>query len=249
MTLDEAVQVFGRGFSFTRSFTKPFEFVQEGPLLVMRDALPRERRTRVDEILAVSLPAVKTAAAIGEYNPHRFLLCTINGMEDNPKSVKSDYKEQGFRALRSEPFFVWDIRDVSISEPAFDVRQISNLEGAELVKQAEGKRQIRPRDLAESDPTLVLFAAWEDGVPVGWVKSIRTHPHAAWVSNLRVAHTHRRRGIGSALMQAMLRHDQERGVTHSVLLASSTGALLYPSLGYKQIGLLQMFSPIRELWT
>ena len=248
MTLDDAVQVFGRGFSYTRCFVKPFEFVPEGPLWVMRDALPREKRTRVDEILAVSLRAAVTEKAIRSYNPHRCLLCTINGLEDAPSDVKADYKAHGFRALRSEPFFVHQINPDHLPEPSFDVRVVSTVEEAELVKQAEGKRQIRPSDLAEADPTLVLFAAWENGIPVGWVRSIRTHPDAAWVSNLGVASSHRRRGIGSALMQAMLRHDAGRGIKHSVLLASTAGAMLYPSLGYRQIGLLQMFSPVPNQW-
>ena len=55
--------------------------------------------------------------------------------------------------------------------------------------------------------------------------------------------SHRRRGIGSALLCHMLKDDRRRGFKQSVLLASHTGALLYPKVGYEQIGLLYIFAP------
>jgi hypothetical protein len=44
-------------------------------------------------------------------------------------------------------------------------------------------------------------------------------------------------------MTAMLDDDANYGVTCSVLLASLTGAMLYPHLGYQQRGLLLLFYP------
>jgi predicted acetyltransferase len=51
----------------------------------------------------------------------------------------------------------------------------------------------------------------------------------------------RRRGIGTALLAKMLRDDRAHGARQSVLLASHAGALLYPHVGYEQIGMLLMF--------
>lgn len=61
-----------------------------------------------------------------------------------------------------------------------------------------------------------------------------------------VCPSHRRRGIGQALLSKMLRDDRARGSRCSVLTASHTGALLYPSVGYEQIGMLFMFAPRKE---
>jgi predicted acetyltransferase len=55
--------------------------------------------------------------------------------------------------------------------------------------------------------------------------------------------THRRRGIGQALLCHMLRDDRTRGSKCSVLTASHAGALLYPRVGYERIGTLFMFAP------
>jgi predicted acetyltransferase len=57
--------------------------------------------------------------------------------------------------------------------------------------------------------------------------------------------SHRRRGIGRALLSRMLRDDRARGSKCSVLTASRTGALLYPHVGYERIGTLYMFAPRR----
>jgi predicted acetyltransferase len=60
-----------------------------------------------------------------------------------------------------------------------------------------------------------------------------------------VSASHRRRGIGWALLAKMLRDDRTRGSKSSVLTASHTGALLYPRVGYERIGTLYMFAPRR----
>ena len=80
---------------------------------------------------------------------------------------------------------------------------------------------------------------------VGRVRSVDA-VGATWCADLYVRPSHRRRGVGRALMSKMLRDDQARGSKCSVLTASHTGALLYPHLGYERIGTLFMFVPKRE---
>lgn len=43
----------------------------------------------------------------------------------------------------------------------------------------------------------------------------------------------------------MLQDDHATGSTQAVLLASHTGAKLYPVVGYEQIGTLLLFTPRR----
>jgi hypothetical protein len=47
-------------------------------------------------------------------------------------------------------------------------------------------------------------------------------------------------------MSALLADDRAHGVESSVLLASSDGARLYPHLGYRRLGVLQIFCPVRR---
>ena len=59
---------------------------------------------------------------------------------------------------------------------------------------------------------------------------------ATWVSNRYVEPKYRCRGIGRSLLARMLRDDRARGATALILLSSHAGALLYPAVGYEQIG-------------
>jgi GNAT superfamily N-acetyltransferase len=68
-----------------------------------------------------------------------------------------------------------------------------------------------------------------------------------WCSNMYVLESHRRRGIGRALLARMLRDDRRHGAAASVLLASHAGARLYPVVGYEQIGELLAYSPRRRI--
>jgi predicted acetyltransferase len=72
---------------------------------------------------------------------------------------------------------------------------------------------------------------------VGRVRSVDA-VGATWCADMHVNPSHRRRGIGQALLCRMLRDDRTRGSKCSVLTASHTGALLYPRVGYERIGTL-----------
>ena len=80
---------------------------------------------------------------------------------------------------------------------------------------------------------------------VGRVRSVDA-VEATWCADMYVQPSHRRRGIGQALLSKMLRDERARGSKCSVLTASHTGALLYPRVGYERIGTLFMFAPKRE---
>ena len=111
------------------------------------------------------------------------------------------------------------------------------------VARAARARQLLPEHLTQPDPPFRLYAAFDQETPVGWVTSVSTGSDCTWVSNLFVDPRYRRRGIGKSLMSAMLDEDAAIGSQYSALMASKTGALLYPQLGYEQHGLLLLFYP------
>ncbi|AIE83646.1 GNAT family N-acetyltransferase [Fimbriimonas ginsengisoli] len=243
--IPEAIQAFGRGFTFTRSFTHPYEFVQVGPLWVMRDGPRRRGPYRGEEILAHGISPEEVAEAIREYAPERYAVCAIEGMDTDLEALKDRYKELGFRLLRREPMMVRPLRaeDQLARHPS--VVRINHREEADRVAVAAGGRQILPLHLGLDDSPLRLYAWMQEDVPVGWVRSIRCG-EAAWVSNMYVHPNHRRKGIATHLLSAMLFDDRRLGIANSVLLASNAGSKLYPSLGYEQIGLLQLFVPKKK---
>lgn len=239
MNLEKAITVFGEGFCFTRSFTHPYIVVKEGPLWVLRDD-PKRGKPRSEEVLIYGLTAKEAIHAIREYGPGRYKLCVIHGPDQDVEAVRREYKAAGFRAMSQEPFFVHDL--LELPEADSRVRRVSTQDEAEEVGKAAGSRQMLTDYIGPDDSPLRLYAAYVEGKPVGWVRSIRVG-EAAWVSNLYVRPEHRRAGLGRSLMATMLADDHRLGIRYSVLLASLAGAKLYPHLGYRQIGTLQLFSP------
>ena len=95
-----------------------------------------------------------------------------------------------------------------------------------------------------ADAPFRQYVALDGEEIVGRVRSVDA-VRATWCADMYVNASHRRRGIGQALLRRMLRDDRGRGSKCSVLTASHTGALLYPHVGYERIGTLLMFAPRR----
>ena len=104
------------------------------------------------------------------------------------------------------------------------------------------RRRPIAADLLGDNAPFRQYVALDGEAIVGRVRSIDA-VGATWCSAMYVEPSHRRRGIGQALMAKMLRDDRTLGSRCSMLLATHAGALLYPRMGYKQIGSLLIFAP------
>ena len=240
-----AVEAFLRGFSTTRSFTKPFHINDAGKQVWMLADPPGGRiPSRTPEFVTYGSEPATVMKAIQRQCVERYMLCVL--VEDAaaiPANVAA-YKGLGHRFMGREPLFVLEL-DRRTQFSTIPVRRIMAAEDANAVAKAARSRQILPDHLREDDSICRLFAAFQEDAPIGWVRSIRTHPDCAWVASMFVSPDHRRKGIGRSLLSAMLDDDARLGVRWSVLLASLTGALLYPHLGYREQGILLLFSPKR----
>jgi GNAT superfamily N-acetyltransferase len=240
-----ALEVFLRGFSATRSFTKPFLARPAGEAVWMLADPPGGKiPTRTPEFIAYGAEPVAVIDAIAAQETSRYTLCVLIDNASELKQTVSIYKALGHRYLGREPLFVLDI-DRRVSFDTIPMRRIVSAKDAAAIAKAARSRQILPEHLCEGESPCRLYAAFEGDTPVGWVRSVRTHADCAWVASMFVAPDHRRKGIGRTLLSAMLDDDARFGVRWSVLLASLTGALLYPHLGYREQGTLLLFSPHR----
>jgi GNAT superfamily N-acetyltransferase len=247
MELSRAIDAFGAGFTYTRSFTHPYEYVRVGHLRVMRDKPRKSGEYRVQEILVHGISAPLAVQEIRAYKPPKFFVCVIHEPEEDEAEIKNAYKLHGFRLLRREPMMVRETTNLEIRRCPFSIRRVLTEEDADRVKELAG-RQILPADLHEGDAHLRLFAALDSDRAVGLVRSVRADSDSTWVSNMFVDAQYRRRGLGSALMTTMLADDAQYGFKWSVLLASTLGTKLYESLGYRKIGMLQLFAPDKHRW-
>lgn len=238
VTMTRAIQAFGHGFSAARNVVRPCEFVRLGKLWVVRDP-HGARKPRTTEVIAHRLTAAETIAEIRAQGIGRHFVCAVHDMKADAAAVADDFKSHGYRLMRREPFFACVLATWKPGTPDPRVVKVTAGKREELVAGLIKARRLHEADLA--DRRTRIFVAVVDGQAVGVARSIAATPTESWVQGVWVAPKHRRQGLGAALMQAMLADDKRQGFKSSVLLSSHAGALLYPRVGYKQIGLLQLF--------
>jgi GNAT superfamily N-acetyltransferase len=255
--IELAIETFVRGFCAGKSVTHPYDFFRVGKIWVMRDA-PRKnpKNYRKEEWIAYGVEPAEVDAAARQGGTgilpvlhsapqkRRFFICAIRSRNDPDEPVRTAYKSLGYRLLATEPLFIHRLQRIPrLTSDGIEIDQVRTAELAACFGKASRSRPI-PAELLGKDAPFRQYVALSGDKIVGWVRSIHAGT-CTWCSNMYVAPSHRRRGIGSALLARMLRDDRRLKFRQSVLLASHAGALLYPRLGYEQIGLLYMFAPRR----
>lgn len=239
--IDRAVEVFVHGFAYTRSFTHPYLAERVGPVWVLRDA-PRKRGDyRGEEWVAHNVPPEEIDYIARTETRGRFSICMICALQEPQEALRARFKELDYRLLRTEPLMVHPLAQMPQVEAPARIERVLTAELAARLAKAARSRQILPEHFA-ADAPLRQYVALIDEELVGWVRSIVVR-EATWCSNMYVSPPYRRRGIARALLCCMLEDDRAGGAKSAVLLASHTGAKLYPVVGYQEIGELLLFAP------
>lgn len=245
-----AIEVFVHGYCFGRSLTFPHIASQVEGLWLLRDA---ERTNpadyRKEEWIAFEVAAETVNRIAKQHSRGRYFVCAVSGKLESDDELRQEYKRLGYRLLTTEPLFIHSLRRIprlqtpkQIATP-IRICRVDTMDLAQRFASASRSRVMTPPQIGGTSP-FRQYVALEGDTIVGWVRSV-TVGNCAWVANMRVIEQQRRRGIGSALLNKLLRDDRSFGIRQSVLLASHVGALLYPKLGYQQIGLMYIFAPPR----
>ena len=225
-----------------KSATHRYQFVRFGDVWMMRDAARKNPRYyRKEEWVAYGTPAANVDEIARQHTRGRFFVCAVRAMNDSEEELKASYKELGYRLLATEPLFVHRLKNIPRATSPAAIERVDNEEMAKNFGKASRSRPIPSEQLGENAAFRQYVAMEEDEI-IGWVRSIDAGS-SNWVANMYVRPKSRRRGIGRALLCKMLRDDKQLGVKQSVLLSSHTGALVYPQVGYEQIGMLYIFAP------
>lgn len=249
--LEQAIEVFVRGFCYTRSLTHPFVADRIENLWVMRDA-PRQHLSdyRVEEWVACEVPPTEVDRMARAHTRGRFSICAIRALDQPAEPLRAEYKRLGFRLLTTEPLFVHRLKRIPRDEAPVMIEQVLTRDLADRFG-SQWRHRPMSDELLRPESGVRQYIAWDDGrtgrageAIVGGVRSIAVGT-AHWVANMYVVRAHRRRGIGRALLGRLLRDNRAHGSTLSVLLSSHTGAMLYPVVGYEPIGELLLFKPRR----
>jgi GNAT superfamily N-acetyltransferase len=240
--IEAALEVFVYGFCVGKSATHPYECRKIENLWVMRDAPRRNPRNyRKEEWVAFGVEPAKVDSIARRQTRGRFAISAIRGVDETDEPLRSEYKRLGYRLLTTEPLFVHDLKRIPRCTAPVKIVQVKTQELAKRLGNATRSRPIPPQHLGRDAP-FRQYVAMDGNSIVGWVRSVSA-VGSTWCSNMYVLEEYRRRGIGSAMLATMLREDRKDQSTRSVLLSSHSGALLYPKVGYRQIGTLLLFAP------
>ena len=243
MTIDQAIEVFVEGYGFVRSFSHPYvpERIHSG-IWLLRDAERKRGDYRSEEYVAYGVDPAEVLRTACAHTRGRYKMSVIRAADEPDVEIRAGFKALGCRLNTTEGFFLHPLTNLAPVDCPAEIVRVTTLEQADLLTTATLRRHILPRHLAADPPPLRQYMALIDSRPVGWVGSVPVCG-AAWCTSMYVQPLHRRKGIARALMMRMLADDRDSGASASVLLASHTGAKLYPVLGYERIGELMMYSP------
>lgn len=244
LPIEQAIEAFMRGFAFCKSYAHPYVVERVGDLRVMRDGPGKRPYTRLTEIVAHGIAPEEAVRQITACRPGRHGLGVVEATGADHEDLKARYKRLGYRLIATEPLFVKDLSGLP-SDGGDRVCRVVTQRDADRVYKTPKRRQAFQKYLTDGEAPLRMYVAFEGDEVVGSVQSVEAIEGSRWVANLTVRPEHRRKGIGTELMRAMLSDDFRFGGRHSVLLASTSGSKLYPLLGYEQVGLLQLFMPMR----
>lgn len=245
LSLTAAIQTFVEGHCVGKSRTHPYEHGQIDNIWFMRDT-PRKnpKDYRKEEWITLNTDPAKVHALAKNKTRGRYFICDLIPSGKDAEAPKAQFKSLGYRLLSTEPMFIHSLKRIPKIESPANVVHVADEALAAKIGKAAGAKPINSAYL-KADSPFRQYAALLEGEPVGWVASIRT-TQASWCWNMYVLEPHRRKGIGGALLEKMLRDLKKLKFEASVLLSSHAGALLYPKLGYEQVATLYMYAPKRE---
>jgi GNAT superfamily N-acetyltransferase len=240
--IEFAIEVFARGHSAGRSRTFPYEVSRVGPLWLMRDALRKNPCDyRKEEWIAHDVDPREVDEIARQHTRGRFFVCAMIGAGELDESTRAAYKALGYRLLATEGFFVHRMKRIPMPPAPVSIERVRTPDLAVQLGKITRTRPISNNLLRDDAPFRQYVALDNEGI-VGRVRSVDA-VGATWYADMYVQPSHRRRGIGQALLSKMLKDDRARDSKCSVLTANHTGALLYPHAGYERIGTLLMFAP------
>ena len=245
-SIEHAIEVFLRGFTFVRSATHPYLAERVGGVWVMRDEERRTGEYRNEEWVVYGVKPNDADEVARKHTRGRFELSVIHEVRKPDEDLRSGYRDLGYRLGTTEPLMVHRLKKIpNFTAPAgVEIKRVLTAKMAARLAKTTKSRPILAQDL-QKDSRLRQYVAVMGEKIVGWVKSIEAGD-SRWCSHMRVLPNFRRRGIGRAMLCRMLRDDRSGGAKGGVLLSSHAGAKLYPIVGYEQIATLYLFTPRKK---
>ena len=147
--LPHAIEVFARGFCFTRSFTHPYLAERIGQIWVVRDAPRKRGEYRREEWIAHGVTPEEIDETARKHTRGRFAVCAIYGTDESDQPLREGFKALNYRLGGTEPIMVHELKRISRFEEPVDIVRVTTENLAKCVNKAARARQILPEHLGK----------------------------------------------------------------------------------------------------
>jgi len=199
------------------------------------------------EFLALSADTKRVMDALLSYpipENKRYILDVFH-QQPSSLSLKELYARYSHEFIRTGVILGLDLPAKTNTIPAnvFRATTIQQAETANHSLTREGER-IHVQTLR--DKHIHSFYVEVDGEAVGWLQLVTIHPGVGYINQLYVLEAHRKKKLGTALVQHVHAYAAEIGLKQLVLVPTNLAIHLYRRLGYRPLLYFSAFRPMEE---
>jgi GNAT superfamily N-acetyltransferase len=238
LTIGEAMAAFVAGWVYTRRMERTIAVDDFHGMARLSFSGAPELRQRFDELMILDRAAdeVVGLARSAFAGIHHLLTVFTNA----PEETVIAYGKQDYHLNSREYLMAIDLGEAEIAAPDYlAVGQVASEEERLWFNAAHGREVIPLHALVDERLGYYYVRFGDDLACEG--RCAMTDNHIALIDSVYTAEAYRRRGLGSALMAAILADAVSKGAGYSVLAASEDGRKLYLTLGYEVLADLLVF--------
>ena len=238
LDLNTAFQIFIESYLITARQRQVGRRKELGPVVSIRYEFDWQgNRVVGDNFFLTSDDYAASIAAIRAYRPHRehqiFVIERSSAVKPRLEALGCRYTTPDYLMMR--PLTVED----TYLLPAYPVQRARTLDDVTTLNEVKDGPRIWAEDVF--DRRFRHYYCRFGTQPAALGRTMRREDHLTWESNVFTAVAYRRRKLGTALMQQILKDNARAGYQASLLLSTAVGHPLYQHLGYQDLATIGHF--------
>jgi GNAT superfamily N-acetyltransferase len=182
--------------------------------------------------------------AVGMY-PHEpgteHILDVFHDAPSVPK-VHAEFQALGYEPMRTGTLLGLQL-DSTLRPNSYHVRQLNTLRDIELANQSLGDEGEHISPKTSRQDHIHTFVTDVNAQPVGWAQLVTVNQKMAYLNQLYVMKGHRRRQLGTSLVQRAQIEAAVVGMEYMAVVPSDMAIGMFERLGYKPLAYFTAFRP------
>ena len=200
------------------------------------------------EFLALSADTKKVMNAVQAYPipEDKHYILDVFHSQPSGLALREQYESYSHKFIRTGVILGYDLpaRINTIPANIYRATTIQQAETANHSLTREGERIHIP---TMRDKHIHSFYVEVDGEAVGWLQLVTIHSGVGYINQLFVLEAHRKKKLGTSLVQHAHAYAIEIGLKRMVLVPSALAMHLYRRLGYRPLLYFSAFRPVEKV--